>query len=106
SVKQDMAELKHKRLEMLRHRNLYPMFLLAVEEERRNDYATAKRQYRRAIALHEEEHGFYFGLARVQLHLGDARGAGRSLRRAYELSSGDMQAGYAAKLDVLRRKGL
>ena len=100
------AEQYRRRLERLRKRNPYHMFLLAVEAERRDDYAGAERQYRRAISLHDDEHRFHFGLARVQLHLGDARGAGRSLRRAYELSSGDMQAGYAAKLDVLRRKGL
>lgn len=100
------AEQYRRRLERLRQRNPYHLFLLAVEAERRDDYPTAERQYRRAISLHDDEHRFHFGLARVQLHLGDARGAGRSLRRAYELSSGDMQAGYAAKLDLLRRKGL
>ncbi len=101
---QRSANQYRKRLEQMRQRNPYHVFLLAVEAERRDDYAVAARHYRRAISLHEDEHRFHFGLARALLHLGDARGAGRALQRAHELSEGDMQIRYAAKLDLLRRR--
>jgi tetratricopeptide (TPR) repeat protein len=94
------------RLERLRLRNPYHHFMQAVDAERLDDHATAARQYRRAIALYDAEHRFHSGLARALLHLGDARGAGRALQRAHDLSKGDMQARYQAKLDLLRRKGL
>ena len=94
------------RLERLRLRNPYHHFMQAVDAERRDDHATAARQYRRAIALYDAEHRFHSGRARALLHLGDARGAGRALQRAHDLSKGDMQARYQAKLDLLRRKGL
>lgn len=95
-----------RRLERLRQRNPYHVFIQAVEAERRDDYEAAARHYRRAISMHEAEHRFHFGLARALLHLGDASGAGRALSRAHDLSKGAMQATYAAKLDLLRRKGL
>ena len=97
------ASRYRERLERLRLRNPYHHFMLAVDAERRDDHATAARQYRRAIALHDGEHRFHSGLARALLHLGDARGAGRALQRAHDLSNGDMQARYQTKLDQLRR---
>jgi Flp pilus assembly protein TadD len=100
------AEIYTRRLERLRQRNPYHAFMQAVEAERRDDYAAAARHYRRAIGMYEEDHRFHYGLARALLHMGDAESAGRELRRARDLSSGQMQANYTAKLDLLRRKGL
>lgn len=57
--------------------------MLAMEHEKRGDYANAANYYRRAIRLHGNEHVFHFNLARVHLLTGDARRARHALARAY-----------------------
>lgn len=89
------------RIERARLRNPFHFFALAVEDEKRGDYASAATHYRQAIHLHDGEHRFHFGLARAWLHLGEARKAGRALRRAHDLAKGETRLRYQAKLDAL-----
>lgn len=90
-------------LRTLQARDPFHQFLLGTERERSGDLARAADHYRRAIRLYDGEHRFHFGLARVYFLLGDQRRAGKSLARARELSQGDTQLLYQAKLDTLRR---
>lgn len=81
----------------------FHQFLLAEDSEKRGDYKAAITHYRRAIKLHDKEHRFYFGLARVYAQLGDIRHARRALTKARDVSSGDPRGMYQAKLDSLQR---
>lgn len=92
-----------RRLEKARLKDPFHQFLLAVEYETKGDYPRAVDHYRRAIRLHEGEHRFHFGLARVYLHMGDARRAGRALSRAHALSDDASRGIYQAKLERLRQ---
>jgi tetratricopeptide (TPR) repeat protein len=94
------------RIDRIQRGNPFHHFLLATEDEARGDYSRAARRYRRAIALHDREHHFHYGLARAYLHLGQYRKAGDSLRRAQALATESTAQRYQAKLDLLRRKGL
>lgn len=94
-----------RRIERIQRHNPFHHFLLAVEDEKRGDYALAARRYRRAISLYAGEHQFHHGLARAYLHLGEGRKAGESLRRAQALAGSGTAQRYQAKLDQLRRKG-
>lgn len=94
----------NRRIERSRLRNPFHSFMLALDAEKRGDYAGAAAHYRRAIRLYEGEHRFHFGLARAYLHLGDADKAGKALRRAQDISSGATRDLYQAKLDQLRRR--
>lgn len=93
----------NRRIERVRQRNPFHYFMLAVDDEKRGDYAGAAEHYRRAIKLYEDEHRFHFGLARAYLHLGQADKAGEALRRAQQVSDGATSNRYQAKLDKLRR---
>lgn len=92
------------KLEKIRASDPFDQFLLALEHENRGDYEAAVNYYRRAIRLYDGEHRFYEGLARVYLHLGDARRAGRALAQARELSANAVQAQYQAKLERSRTR--
>ena len=93
----------NRRIERIRQRNPFHYFTLALDAEKRGDYAAAALHYRRAIKLYEGEHRFHFGLARAYLHLGEAAKAGEALRRAQDVSDGATRDRYQAKLDLLRR---
>lgn len=103
SQREDEARPLQRRLERIRARDPFDQFLMALERERTGDYAGAVSYYQRAIRLYNGEHRFYEALARVYLHLGDARRAGRALARARTLSAGETQARYQARLELLRR---
>lgn len=92
-----------RRLEEARSRNPFHQFLIAAEYEENGDHARAAEHYRSAIRLHDGEHRFHFGLARVYLHLGDHRRAGRALARAHALSTDATRSIYQAKLAALER---
>lgn len=95
-----------RRVERIQRHNPFHHFLLATEDEAQGEYASAAKGYRRAIALHDGEHQFYYGLARAYLHLGEHRKAGDALRRAQSLADRSTAQRYRAKLDQLARKGL
>jgi len=94
------------RVERAQRHNPFHHFLLATEDEAQGEYASAARGYRRAIALYDGEHQFYYGLARAYLHLGQYRKAGDALRRAQSLADRTTAQRYQAKLDQLSSKGL
>jgi Flp pilus assembly protein TadD len=95
------SELK-KRVASIQGKDPFHHFQRAVELENLGDVVRAVRHYRRAIALHGTEHRFHSGLARAQMRLGRHRAAERALVRAHELSDGDEQGQYEAKLEQLR----
>lgn len=94
-----------RRVEQVRSRNPFHYFMLALEDEKRGDYARAAQRYRRAISLYDGEHQFHHGLARAYLHLGEYRKAGDALSRAQSVAGGGAARLYQAKLEQLRRKG-
>lgn len=91
------------RLEAAQLKDPFHQFLMALECEKHADYACAVQHYQRAIRLHDNEHRFYFGLARAYLHLGNARRAGRALARAQALGDDSTRGIYQAKLESLKR---
>lgn len=92
-------------LEALQSRDPLHQFMRAVDAERNRDFERAAEHYRRAIKLHEGEHSFHFGLARVYVQLGRDRAAARALERARALSEGEQRQRYVAKLAALRSGG-
>ncbi|MGB5852616.1 MAG: tetratricopeptide repeat protein [Rhodanobacter sp.] len=75
------ARFQH-RLEKVQMKDPYFQFLLAMDDERRGDYAGAVQRYRRAIRLYHDDPRFYLGLARAYRQLGEERQAQRALRHA------------------------
>ncbi len=80
------ADALLRQLESVQSRDPLHQFMLALDAEQAGDFERAATHYRRAIKLHEGEHSFHFGLARVYLHLGRDRAAARELERARALS--------------------
>jgi len=83
----------------------FHQFLLALEQEKRGDYATAIDHYRRAIRMHDQESEFHFALARSYLSIGDARRARRALARAYVLGDENTRRLHQAGLVNPQRPG-
>jgi len=75
-----------RKLEKLQREDPYYQFLLAVDDEKRGDYAGAVQHYRRAIRRYHGDSRFYLGLARAYRQLGEERHAQRALHRADVLS--------------------
>ncbi|MFC0679422.1 tetratricopeptide repeat protein [Lysobacter korlensis] len=96
------AAAYRKRLDKEQLKDPFHQFQLALEQEKRGQYDRAVGHYRNAIRLHEGEHRFHSGLARVYLLLGHSRRAEKSLTRAHELSQGSVRDRYLAKLESLR----
>lgn len=92
-----------KRAERVLRRDPVQQFIRGLESEQAGDYTEAARHFRQAIALDRDEQLFHFGLARAYLRLGQLRLADNELVRAHDLSNGNEQARYQAKLDALRR---
>lgn len=95
-----------RRLDRVQQKDPLHHFMQAMDYERSGDYAQAIRHYRRAIRLHTGEHRFYSALARAYLKEGNARGAGRALKRAQALTDGATRAAYRAQLQELELPGL
>lgn len=74
------------RLEGLRSRDPYVHWALARNLERFEEFERARRLYRRAIRMKDDESLFHTGLARVALALGDDELAERALSQAMALS--------------------
>ena len=91
-----------RRLNRVQQKDPLHHFMLAMDYERDGNHAQAVRHYRRAIRLHAGEHRFYSALARAYLAAGNARGAGRALRRAQALTDGATRAAYRAQLQELK----
>ncbi|KQY52336.1 tetratricopeptide repeat protein [Lysobacter sp. Root494] len=95
-----------RRLDRVQQRDPLHHFMQAMDYERNGDYTQAIRHYRLAIRLHAGEHRFYSALARAYLKAGNARGAGRALKRAQALTDGATRAAYRAQLQELKLPGL
>ena len=95
-----------RRLDRVQQKDPLHHFMQAMDYERNGDYKQAIRHYRSAIRLHTGEHRFYSALARAYLKAGDARGAGRALKRAQALTDGATRAAYRAQLQELKSPGL
>lgn len=95
-----------RRLDRVQQKDPLHHFMQAMDYERNGDYAQAIRHYRQAIRLHVGEHRFYSALARAYLKAGNARGAGRALKRAQALTDGATRAAYRAQLQELKLPGL
>ena len=92
-----------RRLSQAQLNDPFHQFLLAENSERRGDYKVAAAHYRRAIKLYDQEHRFYFGLARTYAQLGNIRQARKALTKARDVSGGASRGIYQAKLDRLER---
>jgi len=95
-----------RRLDRVRQRDPLHHFMQAMGLERDGAYAQSITHYRRAIRLYAGEHRFYSALARVYLKAGNARAAGKALKRAHALSDGATRAAYSAQLRELKRPAL
>jgi len=91
------------RLSRVQRRDPLHQFMLGMDAERNGDYRQAIASYRRAIHLYPGEHRFHSALARAYLKAGDARRAGKALRRAQAHSEGEVRAAYRAQLRELKR---
>jgi Flp pilus assembly protein TadD len=91
-----------RRLARVEARDPFHHFQRALLVEKQQKFAEAARHYDRAIDLHGGEHRFHFGLARMQMALGQEKRARRSLERASALSRGDAHARYITKLKRMR----
>lgn len=100
--RQDRLAEYQQRLEQVRQRDPFHNFILGLKHEGQGEYDLAADYFQRAVRLHEGEHRFHFGLARVYYHLGDLRRAGRALERALALSRDGSHSIYQRKLDSLR----
>lgn len=96
------ADFQH-RLSQAQLNDPFHQFLLAENSEKHGDYKVAAAHYRRAIKLYDQEHRFYFGLARTYAQLGNIRQARKALTKARDVSGGASRGIYQAKLDRLER---
>jgi tetratricopeptide (TPR) repeat protein len=93
-----------KRLQRVQLADPFHQFMLAVDFERRGDYAAAVAHYRRAIRLHGREPIFYLGLARAYTEMGDLRRAQRSLARADILKDENARRSLQARYEERRQR--
>ena len=91
------------KLKNKRKHNPYYQALLADEANYRGDYLTAIKHYRKAIALDNSIHEFYFGLAKVYYHLKKLHKAKRALKQAIAHNRiPTTERLYIAKLNFLK----
>ena len=89
----------HKR----RIKNPYYHALLGNEALWSHDYENALKHYKKAIALDDEQHEFYFALAKIYYHQNKLGLSQRALKKALALTKvKNTQSQYIAKLNYLR----
>jgi Flp pilus assembly protein TadD len=87
----------------LRIKNPYYHALLANEAFFNQSYQQAVRHYKKAIQLDDEQHEFYFGLAKVYYQQHELSLAKISMKKAVLLTKAkDTQSQYIAKLNFLK----
>jgi len=92
-------------LHKLRIKNPYYHALLANEAFFNGDYQKALHHYKKAIQLDDEQHEFYFGLAKAYYHQNELSLARRAMSKAVALTKAkDTQSQYIAKLNFLKFK--
>jgi len=89
----------------LRIKNPYYHALLGDEAFFNESYKLALQHYKKAITLDDEQHEFYFGLAKAYYKQDKLILAQRSMKKAVSLTSAkDTQRQYIAKLNFLRHQ--
>lgn len=101
------AKLIQQKLHDLRIKNPYYHALLASNAFYQADYQTAIAGYQLAIRLDNQQHEFYFGLAKVYAQIGDSFLARKALKKAIKLNKyPDIDKQYYAKLNLLNENML
>lgn len=89
------------RVERYRRDNPYHLINLSIEARELGHYEESIRLAKNAIKLKEDDHQLYFELAKSEYLSGKESAAEKSMVRARELASRDMQAYYTRPLDEL-----
>lgn len=101
--REDEAQPIDEYIHKLRIRNPYYHALLANEAFFNGSYQQALKHYKKAISLDDEQHEFYFGLAKVYYKQDNLKLAKRAMSKAVVLTKvKDTQRQYIAKLNFLR----
>ncbi len=91
----------------LRIRNPYYHALLGSEAFIKRSYQASIKHYKKAIQLDDEQHEFYFGLAKAYYKQNNFTLAKRSLTKAVALTKAkDTQRQYVAKLNFLKDRNI
>ncbi len=99
----DEASLIELNIHKRRIRNPYYHALLGNEALFSHNYEDALKHYKKAISLDDEQHEFYFALAKIYFHQNEVNLAQRALRKAIVFTNAkDRQRQYIAKLNFLR----
>lgn len=97
-----LARDVNERLQNELQRDPFHHFMLGLQREAAGDPRGALTHFQRAVRLHRHDHRFHFAQARAWLALDRGHRAARALQIAHQLSEGDQQQRYQAKLDGLR----
>lgn len=97
-----LARDARERLQRELQRDPFHHFMLGLQHESAGDPQGAIAHLQRAVRLHRHDHRFHFALARVWIALDRDTRAARALQIARDLSVGEQQQRYQAKLDSLR----
>jgi tetratricopeptide (TPR) repeat protein len=100
--KGSLARDAQERLQRELQRDPFHHFMLGLQREAAGDPQGAIAHLQRAVRLHRHDHRFHFALARAWIALDRGTRAARALQIARDLSEGEQQQRYQAKLDGLR----
>ncbi len=95
------ADYYRDRVRRFRHQNPYYLFYLAQEAYGREDYVKAESLLKQAIHRESREHDFHNLLGLVYTQEREWKNAERSFTRAAALGTGEAQARYGRKLELL-----
>jgi len=99
----DEALSIEKYIHNIRVNNPYYHALLANEAFYRQDYQVAIQHYKKAIQLNDEQHEFYFGLAKIYYKQGKLTLSKKAMKKAVVLSNTkNTKKQYVAKLNFLK----
>jgi len=104
-LKGDFTQYKNitHKLENKRKQNPYYHALLADEANYKGDYKLAIKYYKKAIALDQKNHEFYFALAKLYYRLNALNKAKKAMRKAIALNHQPrIKRQYVAKLNFLK----
>lgn len=97
------AQTIEKYIHRLRIKNPYYHALLGNEALFNDSYQQALQHYKKAIALNDEQHEFYFGLANAYYQQGKLKLSKKAMTKAVALTKAkDTQRLYIAKLNFLK----
>ena len=99
-----LARDAQERLRQELQRDPFHHFMLGLQREAAGDPRGALAHFQRAVRLHRHDHRFHFAQARAWIALDRGDRAARALQIARELSAGEQQQRYQAKLEGLRAR--